>query len=88
MLVQYKSGSTGIDCLKQSYVSIFYSLPDSYIDFYQAKGRLNRVGQTKKPLYYILVTKGKNSVDEINYNALKNKQDFNDEWFETNFVEV
>ena len=88
VLVQYKSGSTGIDWLKQSYVSIFYSLPDSYIDFYQAKGRINRVGQTKKPLYYILVTKGKNSVDEINYNALKNKQDFNDEWFETNFVEV
>ena len=60
VLVQYKSGSTGIDWLKQSYVSIFYSLPDSYIDFYQAKGRINRVGQTKKPLYYILVTKGKN----------------------------
>ena len=83
-----ENSSTGIDWLKQSYVSIFYSLPDSYIDFYQAKGRINRVGQTKKPLYYILVTKGKNSVDEINYNALKNKQDFNDEWFETNFVEV
>lgn len=88
VLVQYKSGSTGIDWLKQSYVSIFYSLPDSYIDFYQAKGRLNRVGQTKKPLYYLLVAKGKNSVDELNYNALKNKTDFNDEWFETNFVEV
>lgn len=88
VLVQYKSGSTGVDWLKQSYVCIFYSLPDSYIDFYQAKGRINRVGQTKKPLYYLLVTKGKNSVDEINYNALKSKQDFNDEWFETNFEEV
>ena len=88
VLVQYKSGSTGIDWLKQSYVSIFYSLSDSYIDFYQAKGRTNRVGQTKKPLYYLLVTKGKNSVDEINYNALKSKQDFNDEFFENNFVEV
>ena len=88
VIVQYKSGSTGIDWLKQSYVSIFYSLPDSYIDFYQAKGRTNRVGQTKKPLYYLLVTKGKNSVDEINYKALKSKQDFNDEFFENNFVEV
>ena len=88
VLVQYKSGSTGIDWLKQSYVAIFYSLPDSYIEFYQAKGRLNRVGQTKKPLYYLLVAKGKNSVDELNYNALKNKTDFNDEWFENNFVEV
>lgn len=88
VLVQYKSGSTGIDWLKQSYVSIFYCLPDSYIDFYQAKGRTNRVGQTKKPLYYLLVTKGRNSVDEMNYNALKNKQDFNDDFFNNNFKEV
>ena len=88
VLVQYKSGSTGIDWLKQSYVCIFYSLPDSYIEFYQAKGRINRVGQTKKPLYYLLVSKGSNSVDEMNYKALKSRQDFNDEWFETNFKEV
>ena len=88
VIVQYKSGSTGIDWLKQSYVSIFYSLPDSYIEFYQAKGRTNRVGQTKKPLYYLLVSKGSNSVDEINYKALESKQDFNDEFFENNFKEV
>ena len=88
VLVQYKSGSTGIDWLKQSYVCIFYCLCDSYIEFYQAKGRINRVGQTKKPLYYILVAKGKNSVDELNYKALKERQDFNDEWFENNFKEV
>lgn len=88
VLVQYKSGSTGIDWLKQSYVCIFYCLCDSYIEFYQAKGRINRVGQTKKPLYYILVAKGKNSVDELNYKALKERQDFNDEWFESNFKEV
>ncbi len=85
VLVQYKSGSTGVDWLKQSYVGIFYCLPDSYIEYYQAKGRLNRVGQTKKPLYYLLVSNGKYSVDNINYEALMNKQDFNDEWFEQNF---
>ena len=85
VLVQYKSGSTGIDWLKLSYISIFYCLPDSYIEFYQAKGRTNRVGQTKKPLYYLLVSKGNNSVDELNYNALINKQDFNDNFFAENF---
>lgn len=88
VLVQYKSGSTGIDWLKQAYISIFYCLPDSYIEFYQAKGRLNRVGQTKKPIYYLLVTKGKQSADYINYLALKSNQDFNDEWFSQNFEEV
>lgn len=88
VLVQYKSGSTGIDWLKQSYVCIFYSLPDSFIEFTQAKGRINRHGQTKKPLYYILISKGNNSVDELNYKALESKQDFNDKFFETNFKEV
>lgn len=80
-LVQYKSGSTGVDWLKKSYIGIFYSLPDSYLEFYQAKGRLNRVGQTKKPMYYLLVSKGKYSVDYMNYEVLMNKQDFNDQFF-------
>ena len=88
VLVQYKSGSTGVDWLKASYVGIFYCLPDSYIEYYQAKGRLNRVGQTKKPLYYMLVSKGKYSVDSLNYDALMNKKDFNDEFFEENFRKI
>ena len=88
ILVHYKSGATGIDWLKLSYMCIFYSLPDSYIDFEQAKGRINRVGQTKKPLYYLLVAKGKNSADEMNYNNLMNGEDFNDLWFAENFKEV
>jgi SNF2 family DNA or RNA helicase len=88
VLVQYKSGSTGVDWLKASYVGIFYCLPDSYIEYYQAKGRLNRVGQTKKPLYYMLVSKGKYSVDSLNYEALMNKKDFNDDFFAENFRKI
>lgn len=88
ILVQYKSGSTGVDWLKSSYIGIFYCLPDSYIEFYQAKGRLNRVGQTKKPLYYLLVSNGKTSTDYINYEALMNKQDFNDEFFAEKMIEI
>ena len=88
ILVQYKSGSTGIDWLKLSYVAIFYCLPDSYIEFKQAKGRLNRIGQTKKPLYYILVSEGAKSVDKLNYKALKDNTDFNDTFFETNFEKI
>ena len=85
ILVQYKSGGTGIDWLKNSYVGIFYSLPDSYIEYYQAKGRIDRNGQNKKPLFYMLVSEGSKSVDKLNYDALKNKQDFNDDYFERNF---
>ena len=83
--MQYKSGSTGLDWLKQAYVEIFYTLPDSYIEFYQAKGRINRVGQTKKPLYYILLAGDSKSADNLNYQALKNKTDFNDDFYERNF---
>lgn len=88
ILVQYKSGSTGVDWLKKSYVGIFYSLPDSYIEYYQAKGRLNRVGQTKKPLYYLLVSQGKYCVDYMNYEALMNKQDFNDQFFAEKMIDI
>lgn len=85
ILVQYKSGGTGIDWLKNSYVAIFYSLPDSYIEYYQAKGRIDRNGQNKKPLFYVLVSEGSKSVDKLNYEALKNKQDFTDDYFNRNF---
>jgi hypothetical protein len=85
ILVQYKAGGTGIDWLKESYVCVFYSLPDSYIEFYQSKGRIDRAGQTKKPLFYILVSQGIKSIDKMNYDALSEKQDFNDSWFENNF---
>lgn len=85
VLVQYKSGSTGVDWLKLSYVGIFYCLPDSFIEFTQAKGRLNRVGQKKKPLYYLLVSNGKYSVDNLNYQALMQNKDFNDDFFAENF---
>lgn len=85
ILVQYKSGATGVDWLKLSYVAIFYCLPDGYIEFKQAKGRLNRIGQTKKPLYYILVSEGAKSVDKLNYKALQENTDFNDIFFESNF---
>ena len=46
------------------------------------------IKETKKPIYYLLVTKGKQSADYINYLALKSNQDFNDEWFSQNFEEV
>lgn len=82
ILVQYKSGGTGIDWLKNSYVGIFYCLPDSYVEFYQAKGRLFRNGQEEKPLFYILLAEGAHSVDHLNYLALENKQDFNDTFYE------
>lgn len=55
VLAQYKSASTGINDFVISHVCIFFSTCDSSSTYIQAKGRLNRHGQTKKPLYYHLI---------------------------------
>ena len=55
VLAQYKSASTGINDFVISHVCIFFSTCDSSSTYIQAKGRLSRHGQTKKPLYYHLI---------------------------------
>lgn len=55
VLAQYKSASTGINDFVISHVCIFFSTCDSSSTYIQAKGRLNRHGQTKKPIYYHLI---------------------------------
>lgn len=78
-IVNYKSGSTGINELVKSNVCIMYSPPESYIDFEQAKGRIDRIGQTKKPLYYYLITRF--SVEEDIYSNVKNGKNYDDKLF-------
>lgn len=56
-LVQYKSGSTGVNDFVISHVCVFYSVPDGSTTMIQAKGRLNRTGQVYKPLFYHLICK-------------------------------
>lgn len=56
-LVQYKSGATGKNDFVISSVGIFYSQPDGSTTYIQACGRLNRIGQTKQPVFYNLICK-------------------------------
>lgn len=56
-LVQYKSGSTGVNDFVISHICVFYSVPDGSTTMIQAKGRLNRTGQVYKPLFYHLICK-------------------------------
>lgn len=56
-LVQYKSGSTGVNDFVISHICVFYSVPDGSTTMIQAKGRLNRTGQIYKPLFYHLICK-------------------------------
>lgn len=76
-LVQYKSGSTGVNDFVISHICVFYSMPDGSTTYIQAKGRLNRTGQTSKPLFYHLICKG--SVEEKVYSMIEQGVDITDD---------
>ena len=80
-LCQYKSASTGINDLVVSNKCVFYSLPTEYIDFIQSKKRLDRIGQTKKPLFYYLICK--DTIEEKIYWRLMQGKDFDDKMFQS-----
>ena len=80
ILCQYKSASTGINDLVVANICIYYSLPREYINFVQSKKRLDRIGQTKKPLFYFLICK--DTVEVSTYKALLKGKDFDDIMFE------
>ena len=79
-IVNYASGATGINDLCISNIGIFYSLPDGdYILFKQAKSRLDRIGQTKQPIFYYLVTD--NTIEVPIFRAFKKGDNFTNEMY-------
>lgn len=80
VLANYGSASTGINDLVIASTMIMYSLTTSYIDFEQAKKRIDRLGQTKKPMFYYLVMKG--TIDSSILRNLKEGKDFDERMFE------
>jgi len=80
ILCQYKSASTGINDLVVANICIFYSLTNEYINFVQSKKRLDRIGQTKKPLFYYLICK--DTVEEATWKSLQEGKDFDEKMFE------
>ena len=79
-LCQFKSASTGINDLVIASKCVMFSLPLEYIDFVQSRKRLDRIGQTKKPLFYYLICKG--TVEERIYSNLQQGKDFDERMFE------
>ena len=79
-IVNYASGATGINDLCISNIGVFFSPPDGdYILFSQAKSRLDRIGQTKQPIFYFLqCTK---TIEVPIYNAFKNGDNFTNELY-------
>lgn len=79
-IVNYASGATGINDLCISNIGIFYSLPDGdYILFKQAKSRLDRIGQTKQPIFYYLITE--NTIEVPIFRAFKKGDNFTNEMY-------
>jgi SNF2 family DNA or RNA helicase len=78
-LSNYKSGSEAVEFTYADKI-IFFSPPESYTEYYQAIGRVHRIGQDKKVVIYRLKTK--NTIEEEIYKSLGNKEDFCFErWF-------
>ena len=80
VLANYGSASTGINDLVIAHTMIMYSLTTSYIDFEQAKKRIDRLGQTKKPMFYYLVMTG--TIDASIWRNLQDGKDFDERMFE------
>ena len=75
LLIQYKSGSSGLN-LQYASVTIFMSPTYSYQDYHQARGRTDRNGQTKTPVFYHL--QSTSTIDRKVWNALEHKRDFSE----------
>lgn len=80
ILVQYQSGSRGIDGLqKYSNRVIYYSPPLSGELFKQSIKRIHRIGQQNKCIYHIFIN---SKLESLIYKTLKTYQDFTNEIFE------
>lgn len=78
-LVNYKSGATGINSLKLSKYAIFFSPPQSSETLIQAKARLDRIGQTSKPYFYLMYKAG--TVEEATWKTVLAGEEFTSQSF-------
>lgn len=80
VLAQYKSASTGINDFVISNVTIFNSMPLSSTEYLQAKGRTDRHGQEKTPLYYHIIPD--TPIEKKIFDTVTNGKDFTNEMIE------
>jgi len=80
VLCQYISASLGLNDLVSSNICVMYSPSLNYTDYIQSKKRIDRIGQTKKPLFYNLYCKG--TVEEKILKTIKQGKNFDDKMFE------
>lgn len=76
-LVHYKSGSTGKNDFIESNICIFFSSTDSSSTYIQARGRIDRIGTTAKPVYYHLICE--KSIEAEMFEVVQSGKDFTDD---------
>ena len=79
-IVNIQAGSAGLNDFVKTNIGIWFSYPENYIDFVQSKGRIDRTGQTKQPVFYFLEIAG--SVEPQIYKTLLSGQNFDQRLFE------
>ena len=79
-IINIQAGGTGLNDFIKTNIAIYFSPPENYIDFTQSKGRIDRIGQTKQPVYYYLQIAG--SVEPQIYRMLSEGKDFDTHLFE------
>ena len=79
-IVNIQAGGAGLNDFAKTNIAIYFSPPENYIDFTQSKGRIDRIGQTKQPVYYYLQITG--SVEPQIYRTLAEGKDFDTHLFE------
>ena len=84
ILVQWQSGGMGLN-LQKARIEVFFSLTDSVEQYQQARGRVHRIGQNQKCVYYNIVAKG--TIDEKIAKALARGVDYSEEMFRGDYRE-
>lgn len=78
ILGQINACGESVDGLQfKTHIAVYYSMPESSVEYTQSLGRIDRIGQENIPVYYHLVMKG--TIDEDIYRMTQNKVFFNEE---------
>jgi SNF2 family DNA or RNA helicase len=74
---QFQAMSESIDGIQhKSHIIVFLTMPESSLTYKQAIGRIDRIGQTKVPMYYYLIMD--NTLDDKIYKLIEQKIEFSE----------